>query len=491
MKLKMFRRLAKSAVVALSLAIMFDSINGAISTTHGATVTHEDRSHLFFKENSNGILGDEGYRWRSSLNFSFQAKQIKTYLLSLPLKPISQDKLHNQLAHEVSSLFFPIEIEKQERNDDPIVFYEKRRTFKNEKAVFLRNTSYKGNEASFNSGDEFFLDKASVLEAIDGQTCFVFPNILYQISLTTDGLVEMKCGNEVLLLSDKITLLNNEAKIYKKDSGANFACAAITIVLSSGKAYSKLLQKDGKLIIGTAGRDSRTELSCLGKSYKKASPFNVEAINNLLETNIKGDINDAEAKLIYELLKDDDPKNNTLILNIEELLSITGSKYDDIKLIVLHLHTQMDPCAVCTKIIVGLSRQMNRFKITQNENMKNLLCKILPDQYGSFGNPADLRNNLQSMRCPFLIEVSSERAYVTKNGQSAHAECSGWDDNFFLINSISDKIGHEYKKLAIPYGIGEEKHKNWRVAFSFPPYVIFSRVNGTPEKCATHRAQQH
>ena len=134
---------------------------------------------------------------------------------------------------------------------------------------------------------------------------------------------------------------------------------------------------------------------------------------------------------------------------------------------------------------------MNRFKLTQNENMKNLLCKILPDQYGSFGNPADLRNNLQSMRCPFLIEVSSERAYVTKNGQSAHAECSGWDDNFFLINSISDKIGHEYKKLAIPYGIGEEKHKNWRGAFSFPPYVIFSRVNGTPEKCATHRAQQH
>ena len=142
MKLKMFRRLAKSAVVALSLTIMFSNIGEASSTTTSRkTVTREDRSHLFITNDNNGILGDEGYRWRSSLNFSFQGKIIETYLIGLPLKLISLDELHKQLAHEVSSLFFPKEIEKQERNVDPIVFYKKIRTFKNEKAVFLKNTA--------------------------------------------------------------------------------------------------------------------------------------------------------------------------------------------------------------------------------------------------------------------------------------------------------------------------------------------------------------
>lgn len=460
-----------------------------------------ERSHLFNKS----IVGDEGWRWRRSPNFTLDNQAIKSTFIDPkyngPVVDIVEPEvIHKKLEEIANEIFFSRKIEKIGKS--PIVFYKKVREYDGQERIFLQNTSYQTNgEASFADEDQFYIDQFSKLEENDRQSVTIFPDTLYGVKIADDNTIEVRHGKNVILKSAQITLKNQEATIYRKVPSANVACMAITIVFRDNTAYSKLLQEEGKTIIALAGRAQEPEINCLENTYKVATSFCLEDINNLLETNIHNDIRDAEAKLIYKLLESNNPKNNTLRSNIDELLSISGSKYDDIRLIVLHLHTGMDSCAICSKIFVGLSRQMNSTATKSSDYIKKLLDNIFPEEIKkeNLGLPIQLRSNLRSGHCRFLIEVSSSRHYSPTSGKCAHSECSGRDANYDRnVNVLTKEAAIRNGtvcKLAIPNGLNNSnkpRDKNWKFLDSFPPYVVFVRLGNDLNTCKSKdQTQQH
>lgn len=460
-----------------------------------------ERSHLFFYPknslNSKGVIGDEGWRWRKSLDFIFLNKIIQsTFFDSSGTIQACPNQIHGKLKDITDGVFFSIKIDKVSK-DDSIIFRIDTRNVSETRAVFLENTNFNGNTASFANGDQFYIDQDSVLIGSDGKTSMMYSNRLYCVNILNDQEVEITLDGATILKSETIVLSNTAATMYKKTSSVNLASAALTIIFENGKAYSKLLQKDDKTIIASAGQSTDSEIKCLGKIYAKA-PFCSSIknmINGLLETNITNNINDAEAKLIYELLKDDQPTSNTLRSNIDELLRLSQETYDKIQLIVLHIHTQMDPCAICSKIIVGLSRQMNKPATTQSTNMRELLNAILPPNEGGnhLGSPIALRSNLRSGRCRFLIEVSSSKHFSTRSKKCSHAECSGRDEHYDDIINVATST-NKMCTLAIPYGLDRSntsQDRNWKFLDSFPPYVIFARLNDGLNTCDCNNSEQH
>lgn len=127
----------------------------------------------------------------------------------------------------------------------------------------------------------------------------------------------------------------------------------------------------------------------------------------------------------------------------------------------------MDPCAICTKCLVGVSKGIN-------QNVDYFLRSIVP------GAPAGNMNNAK-----FFIEVSSNEHYATTNvsqdnfavfgcGKCSHTECAGHDGG--EANQINISLNFPFvSALAIPYGTPI----NWSLSRTFPPYVVFGRVNST------------
>ena len=152
-----------------------------------------------------------------------------------------------------------------------------------------------------------------------------------------------------------------------------------------------------------------------------------------------------------------------------------------IVLVVLHIHSYYDPCAKCSKVLSGLSRQMNMPAAmaganTQTQAMTNLL--------NGFNTIANLIANLRSGAARFLIEVSSEREYLYQGNRCSFAELSGHDSNAANPVTISvnpniptatDFANAANQKLSIPNGIGNQN--NWSFPSTFPPYVVYGRIN--------------
>lgn len=147
-----------------------------------------------------------------------------------------------------------------------------------------------------------------------------------------------------------------------------------------------------------------------------------------------------------------------------------------IKLIVLHIGTKMDPCAICTRNLVGLSRDINyNPPLLLGQNRANLGADI---------------------NAKFLIEVSSNGHYQTQRqgnnfhrdvvnsnyGSCSHTECAGHDNNHTNLANItinSSPIGIPPMKLPVLLVVpsGKENILNWIFEEAFPPYIIFGRTN--------------
>jgi len=170
---------------------------------------------------------------------------------------------------------------------------------------------------------------------------------------------------------------------------------------------------------------------------------------------------------------------------------------NDIVLVVLHVHSYYDPCAKCSKVLSGLSRQMNMPVAvglnTQSPAMAALLDGVafaggdgLP-AFGTangFADIADLVANLRLGATKFLIEVSSESEYLYHKNNCSFAELAGHDNN--TANPITININPnvptainfaatENQELSIPQGIGVPN--NWSFPTTFPPYVIYGRIS--------------
>lgn len=162
-----------------------------------------------------------------------------------------------------------------------------------------------------------------------------------------------------------------------------------------------------------------------------------------------------------------------VILPFNEINPIPANR---IKLIILHIGTKMDPCAVCTRNLVGLSRDIN------------YIPPLLPGQ-----NRANLGLGVNAK---FLIEVSSNGHYQTQRqgnnfhrdvlgsnyGSCSHTECAGHDENHTnLANITINNAPIDIPPIKLPVLLavpgGKENILNWVFEEAFPPYIIFGRIN--------------
>lgn len=160
----------------------------------------------------------------------------------------------------------------------------------------------------------------------------------------------------------------------------------------------------------------------------------------------------------------------------------------NIVLVILHIHSRFDPCAKCSKVLSGLSRQMNTPATLRRQPMKDLLStQHFVGNEEQAGALTDFFARLNNGEAYFLIEVSSDRPYHFNNGNVCScAELAGKDANIEneIIN-IRDAGVINFNNsgiLSIPY-----PNKNWYFPLTFPPYVVYGRINGeqvvVPENC--------
>lgn len=234
---------------------------------------------------------------------------------------------------------------------------------------------------------------------------------------------------------------------------ANIATAAITIVWQSsdGKyhAASEICNIDNKVLYAM--------------SKGKSVPYGVAQRVFDCVFEIKGysfnspgsSYQCTEGKIVTALMSASRFNDFVRKLNV--------SKENNIKLIILHIHTIMDPCAICTRMLAGLSKYINK--------------------------TPEVLSPLPSRDFKFLVEVSSNKSYKTtpsgkelKNqdnfavwtGNNSHAECAGHDNNENMVIDVKSNINvSEEIQLGIP---NERSKENWKFAPSFPPYIIFHRL---------------
>jgi hypothetical protein len=183
-----------------------------------------------------------------------------------------------------------------------------------------------------------------------------------------------------------------------------------------------------------------------------------------------------EGKILSQLLD-----NNFVLLKNEIGKLLSKSKntisrsinYSHIKLMTLHIGTSMDPCAICTRSLVGLSRYLNA-----GNNIQSL-------ELGGAGQ----------LDAKFLVEISSNGHYSTSPsfypgdgmrpddqqdnfakwcGNCSHTECAGHDGAEGMpIDIHLGGVAYPPEPMAVPYG----SMSNWRLPYVFPYYTVFGRMD--------------
>jgi hypothetical protein len=183
-----------------------------------------------------------------------------------------------------------------------------------------------------------------------------------------------------------------------------------------------------------------------------------------------------------------------------------------IVIVVLHIHSRQDPCARCSEVLSGLSRQMNLLSHgvvgppaynKQTLPMTNLLNGVLYVGRGRLGIPnfaaapgfiaggempgiVNLVANLRNGNAKFLVELSSNGPYAFGIGGGQQCSCTeiaGQNGNIGVPTNIVVGGGNPAAQLppgpaagnllAIPRNLFGAAAK-WRFNQTFPPYVIYS-----------------
>ena len=285
----------------------------------------------------------------------------------------------------------------------------------------------------------------------------------------------------------------NEAKVA--------AAAAITIIIEHGGqfyAFSKVLspKKGAFVALNSKPKGRPRSLSYIKDTANEIRdnlsgkinlniPFPGEIISGL-EQYIGYSC--AEGKILSLLIAKNffvfKSQIQSLLTQIKTQLRDETINCDSIHTIILHINTTMDPCAICTRCIVGLSKYLNG-----KQNIQLL-------------TPTGFEGILSAN---FFIEVSSNDRYPGSNpntigsftgycGQFSHAECSGHDDQEAILINLQSKdsvlfpVPDNYS-LVLPGGM-----KSWRFNHTFPPYVVFGQVDAdtkqvivSPSACAPYR----
>lgn len=276
--------------------------------------------------------------------------------------------------------------------------------------------------------------------------------------------------------------------------GMSVSIAALTIIVDVRpegsdnpiyRAYSKIIKNAGRTLIAVNGAENPDEtlfslvLNAGVSVFTPLQYINSNIPRTRADPNFQYLYNCTEGKILSQLLGTPllreeiealrlKSHNNQVEHHEGEANAVNAN---NIKLVVLHIGTSMDPCAICTRCFVGLSRDANY----QPE---------LADGHARY-------NLGDGINAKFLIEVSSNGHYTVStgadnyqatNGKCSHTECAGHDSHHAdLLNvALNDAFPMEMPAaeaghlLSIPRGVGDGA--NWRFNDSFPPYVIFGRM---------------
>ncbi|MDR1208079.1 MAG: hypothetical protein LBJ89_01870 [Holosporales bacterium] len=179
-----------------------------------------------------------------------------------------------------------------------------------------------------------------------------------------------------------------------------------------------------------------------------------------------------------------------------------------IVLVVLHIHSHQDPCARCSEVLSGLSRQMNLRLYDAAVPEHNKQAQKMTNLLRSWTNVGLLQliTNLENGNAAFLIELSSNKPFVFGTNHSnrcSSAEFSGQSGNTGRIPNINisgvcpaaaqvQGQTNVANQLAIPRRLLSNTTR-WQFNPTFPPYVIYSRITpgmgaptiGAPAACRT------
>lgn len=259
-------------------------------------------------------------------------------------------------------------------------------------------------------------------------------------------------------------------KVKAINGCASTSAAAITIVVENEGnyyAFSKTMSFQNKPCVATTyGENPRKVVN----SIPHSADLIKRNINNIIDCNIpEGVYSCSEGKILSKLTEGKlamfKETIKDLLLQARQKCQNNNLNYDSVKSVVLHIGTTMDPCAICTRCLVGISKRIN-------ENIDSYLRSTIQD------SPEGRMSNAK-----FLVEVSSNGHYLTTGdyndnfaafgcGKCSHTECAGHDGG--EGNSINVSLDFpSTTTLAIPYGVPP----NWTLSNTFPPYVVFGRIN--------------
>lgn len=282
--------------------------------------------------------------------------------------------------------------------------------------------------------------------------------------------------------------------------GISATTAAITVVIENEqhlRAFSSMLNVNGMIY---AAKNSGTQPFADRLHY---IVHDGETLFNNTNATLKSNLPFAaavfpyqctEGKIISHLLQSD---KVSLKKAINKLLkkaktNYSATSYNDIKLIILHIGTSMDPCAVCTRCLVGLSKYFNEKKSAaeidaNNSKIRDLKLTAIPDGDEETGHLEIIDGEIPDTS-KFLVEVSSNGHYAIPAkdiynfstygfGKCSHTECAGHDGhehdliNIILNNPADHTIVEDYNGI-----IGAEAN-NWNFSNHYPPYIVFARTN--------------
>jgi hypothetical protein len=304
------------------------------------------------------------------------------------------------------------------------------------------------------------------------------------------------------------------------------AAAALTIVVQDPdhdnrlNAFSCVISHEGKVLVAVSTAIRASNVEYLYKAYDTVSisPTLVTPLNQKFVANLAA-YSCTEGQLINKIFSASLlPQTVTKLVNkAREALGglPAATVYDNIVLVTLHIHTTWDPCAKCSRLLAGISKQINSPEAIQTQQLRTFLNTQFPD---GGGNPQrNLITHLRNGNARFFIEVSSNEHYTINadgdNPECSHTECVGKDEhignqiNITTGNILNFAAGGGNNQLAVPIGNGQAN--NWNFHPSFPPYVVYRRIgvpgaqihgnlagnaaplNGANNGCATPQPHTH
>lgn len=214
-------------------------------------------------------------------------------------------------------------------------------------------------------------------------------------------------------------------------------------------------ENDAIVAVSTAIRASRVD--CLYRAYttNSISGTLVTPLNQKFGANLEA-YSCTEGQLINKIFSGNLlPRSVTKLVNKarESLGGLPAATvYNNIVLVTLHIHTTWDPCAKCSRLLAGISKQINSPEADQILQLRTFLNTQFPD---GGGNPQrNLVTRLRDGHARFFIEVSSNEHYTINadgdNPECSHTECVGRDAN--IGNQINITTGN-----ILNFGAGDGK----------------------------------